>query len=109
MTMLTRARLREKVKPFVRRFRGISHVHRLAIVYLLAHEHMQVHTIVDSLGIKENLVSHHLRQLNLSGWVLKTRVGRDVTYRLNEKAFVEFNRLFEDTPFEKTVLRKYKG
>lgn len=106
--MLTRARLREKVKPFVRRFRGISHVHRLAIVYLLAHETMKVHAIVDGVGIAENLVSHHLRQLYLSGWVLRTRVGRDVTYRLNEKAFVEFNRLFIDTPFEKNILRKYQ-
>ncbi len=108
MPVLTRARLREKVKPFVRRFRGISHVHRLSIVYLLAHEPMQVHMIVDSLGIAENLVSHHLHQLNLSGWILKTRVGRVVTYRLNEKAFVEFNRLFDDTPFEKNILRKYQ-
>lgn len=106
--MLTRARLREKVKPFVRRFRGISQTYRLSIVYLLAHEPMQVRTIVDGLGIPENLVSHHLRQLNLSGWVLKTRVGREVTYRLNEKAFIEFDRLFEDTPFEKNILHKYQ-
>lgn len=96
--MLTRARLKEKVKPFVRRFRGISQIYRLAIVYLLAHEQMEVHTIVGHLGLAENLVSHHLKQLHLAGWVLKTRLGRVVTYRINEKAFHEFDRLFEDTP-----------
>ena len=106
--MLTRARLRERVKPVTRRIKGIAHISRIAMLYLLAHESMEVHTITDSLGLPENLVSHHLRQLYLSGWVLKTRKGRVVTYRLNEKAFFEFNRLFEDTPFERDVLSKYR-
>jgi DNA-binding transcriptional ArsR family regulator len=105
--MLTRARLREKVKPLTRRMRGIAQIYRIGILYLLAHEPMEVHTITDSLGLEENLVSHHLKQMYLSGWVLKTRKGRVVTYRLNEKAFFEFNRLFEDTPFERDVLSKY--
>jgi DNA-binding transcriptional ArsR family regulator len=105
--MLTRARLKEKVKPVARRIRGISQVYRIGILYILAHEPMEVHTICDNLGIAENLVSHHLKQLYLTGWVVKTRTGRVVTYRLNEKAFFEFNRLFEDTPFHRDVLSKY--
>ncbi|HUD19913.1 MAG TPA: metalloregulator ArsR/SmtB family transcription factor [Patescibacteria group bacterium] len=105
--MLTRARLREKVKPFARRIHGVAHTHRLAILYLLAHEPMEVNEITDHLGLAENLVSHHLKQLYLGGWVLKLQRGRLITYRLNEKAFFEFNRLFEDTPFEKEVLSKY--
>jgi len=63
--------------------------------------------IVDHLGLAENLVAHHLKQLHLGGWVVKTRQGREVTYQLREKAFLEFFRLFEDTPFEKEVLSKY--
>jgi DNA-binding transcriptional ArsR family regulator len=105
--MLTRARLKEKVKPVTRRIRGISQIYRIGVLYLLAHEPMEVHAICDCLGIAENLVSHHLKQLYLTGWVVKTRKGRIVTYRLNEKAFFEFNRLFEDTPFHRDVLTKY--
>ncbi len=106
--MLTRARLKERVKPVSRRIRGIAQLYRIGILYLLAHEAMEVHDITDNLGLAENLVSHHLKQLYLSGWVLKTRKGRVVTYRLNEKAFFEFNRLFEDTPFDRDVLSKYR-
>lgn len=106
--MLTRARLKEKVKPFTRRFRGVAQVYRIGTLYLLAHEPMEAHTIADHLGLAENLVSHHLKQMYLAGWVLKTRTGRIVTYRLNEKAFFEFNRLFEDTPFDRDVLSKYR-
>lgn len=105
--MLTRARLKEKVKPFTRRIRGVAQVYRMGILYLLAHGPMEVNEITDGLGLKENLVSHHLRQMYLGGWVMKTRKGRVVTYRLNEKAFFEFNRLFEETPFHKEVLSKY--
>jgi DNA-binding transcriptional ArsR family regulator len=106
--MLTRARLKERVKPLSRRLKGVSQVYRVAILYLLAHDPMEVHDITDCVGLTENLVSHHLKQLYLTGWVLKTRKGRVVTYRLNEKAFFEFNRLFEDTPFDREVLSKYR-
>jgi len=105
--MLTRARLKEKVKPFARRIRGVAQLYRLGILYLLAHDPMEVHDITDCLGIAENLVSHHLTQLYKTGWVVKTKRGRAVVYRLNEKAFFEFNRMFEDTPFHKDVLSKY--
>src|SRR3989304_10520732 len=105
--MLTGTRLKEKVKPFARRLKGIAHVYRLAIVYLLAQEARQVREITDNLGLPENLVSHHLKQLYLGGWVLKTRKGRDVTYQLNEKAFFEINRLLSDTPYFREVLSKY--
>jgi ArsR family transcriptional regulator, lead/cadmium/zinc/bismuth-responsive transcriptional repressor len=105
--MLTRARLREKVKPVARRMRSVAQVYRLSILYLLAHEPMIVKDIMDHVGLPENLVGHHLKQLHLGGWVMKTKNGREVTYQIREKAFFEFNRLFEDTPFEKEVLSKY--
>jgi DNA-binding transcriptional ArsR family regulator len=106
--MLTRARLKERVKPVTRKLKGAAQIYRVGILYILAHEPMEAHDVADALGVRENLVSHHLKQLYLTGWVLKTRKGRVVTYRLNEKAFFEFNRLFEDTPFERDVLSKYK-
>jgi DNA-binding transcriptional ArsR family regulator len=105
--MLTRARLREKVKPAVRRMRAASHVHRVAILYLLAHEPMIVRDITEAIGVAENLVAHHLKQLHLGGWVVKTKKGREVMYQLREKTFFEFYRLFEDTPFQKSTLSKY--
>jgi len=98
--MLTRARLREKVKPFARRIRGMAQTHRLAILYILAHDPLEVREITDHLGIKENLVAHHLKQLVKTGWIVREKEGRWVKYRLINKNFSEFYRLFEDTPIE---------
>ncbi len=105
--MLTGGRLKEKVKPFAKHLRGAAHPHRLAIIYLLAHDPMEVRDIVDNLGLAENLIAHHLKQMHLSGWVVKTRQGRSVTYRLSEKAFFELYRLLDNTPFARQVLSKY--
>ncbi len=105
--MLTKSRLREKVKPFAKRFRGIAHIHRLSIVYVLSYGPKDVFEIVDALGIAENLISHHLKQLYLTGWVLRTKSGRRITYKLNEKAFFELNRFLSETPFDRQVLSKY--
>ena len=66
--------------------RSASHVSRLSILYLLAHEPMIARDIVDYVGLPQNLVAHHLRQLHLGGWVVKTKKGREVTYQLREKA-----------------------
>ncbi len=104
--MVTGKRLHEKVKPFASRVRGIAHPHRLAILYLLAHDPLEVRDIVDYLGLAENLVSHHLKQMHTTGWLLKEKVGRIVTYRLNEKAFLEVKKLLADTPFERQFLSK---
>ena len=106
--MVTKARLREKMKPFVRRFRGLAHIYRLGIVYLLAHESMTASALAECMGIQENLASHHLKSLYVSGWVLRVRSGREMTYRLNERAYGEFTRLFEDTPFEQSYRKNQK-
>jgi len=55
------------------------------------------------LAIKENLVAHHLKQLVKTGWIIREKQGRWVKYRLINKNFSEFYRLFEDTPFEKEL------
>lgn len=105
--MLTRARLREKVKPFARRLRGIAQISRLSILYLLSHGPMIVRDIGEDLAMPQPLVAHHLKQMYRSGWIVRTKRGREVVYQLKEKSFFEFFRLFEDTPFEKEVLSKY--
>lgn len=105
--MLTGGRLKEKAKLFAKKYKGIAHPHRLAIIYLLAHDSMWVRDLVDHLNIPQNLIAHHLKQMHLSGWVLKMREGRHMEYRLNEKAFFEFKKFLEDTPFDRQVLSKY--
>ena len=85
--MLTRSKLKEKVQPFAKRIRGVAHDHRLAILYVLAHNQLEAKDIVDALGVPENLVAHHLKQMYITGWVLKTKQGRSVTYRPNQKTF----------------------
>jgi len=105
--MLTGIRLKEKVKQYAKHMRGIAHGHRLGIIYLLAHQPMEVRDITSNIDLAENLVSHHLKQMYQSGWVVKTRVGRRVTYKLNEKAFFELNRFLTDTPFQRSILAKY--
>ena len=81
-------KLHEKVKPHAKRIAGIAHPHRLAILYLLAHDPMWVRDLVNYLGLPENLISHHLKQMYEAGWVSKEKQGRTVTYRLNEKTFL---------------------
>ncbi len=105
--MLTGGRLKEKSKLFAKRMKALAHPHRLAIIYLLANDPMWVRDLVDHLNIPQNLIAHHLKQMYLAGWVLKTKEGRHVTYRLNDKAFFELNRFLADTPFERDVLSKY--
>ena len=104
--MLTRSRLKEKVKPFSRRMAAIGQEYRLAVIYLLSFDPMEVRDIVENIGIPENLLAHHLKTLLDTGWVAKTKVGKHVTYRINEKAFFELPRLLEDTPFHRQVLAK---
>ncbi len=104
--MVTKNRLQNKVRPVARQLEGIAHVSRLAIVYLLAGNDLDPRELVDYLGLPQTLVAHHLRRLLVTGWVTKTRVGRRVTYRLNEKAFSELSHLLADTPFGKNVLSK---
>ncbi len=105
--MLTRARLKEKVTPVARRLRGLAEIHRLAIVYLLAHGPQNSRDLAQRVGIAENLISHHLKQLRLGGWVVRKKIGRQAVYSLKEKTFLEIGRLFDGTPFEKEVLAKH--
>ncbi len=105
--MTTGKRLLDKVTPFAAKMDGIGHPFRLAIIYLLCDDPKEVRDLVIALNIKENLLAHHLKYLHLTGWVMRTKQGRTVTYRLNEKAFFELNKLLGDTPFWRQNLAKY--
>ncbi len=94
------------MRPVARQLEGVAHVYRLAIVYLLADNDLDPREIIDCLGLPQTLVAHHLKMLLTTGWVTKARVGRRVTYKLNEKAFFTLNQLLADTPFGRNVLKK---
>jgi DNA-binding transcriptional ArsR family regulator len=105
-TMLTGAPLREKAKPFAARLAALGHPMRLAILHILAHGPMRMTEIAQNADMAENLAAHHLSALAKGGWIGKTRVGKTVTYHLNERAFFDWFRLFADTPFGRTTVEK---
>ena len=99
-------KLHYKVAPYAKKIRGIAHPHRLAILYLLAHDPLWVRDLVNYLNLPENLIAHHLKQMALAGWVTKEKQGRNVTYTLNTKAFFELKKLLIDTPFWRDTFEK---
>lgn len=96
--MFTGVRLKEKVKPTAKLVRGISHKHKLAIIYLLAWGPLAAREIVADIDLPQNLVEHHLKDMLAAGWVTRKRVGRDVTYELIDKSFLDLTKLIRDTP-----------
>ncbi len=96
--MTSGKRLLAKVAPFARIARGVAHPHRLAILYMLAHEPMWPHDIARHIPIRESLVAHHLKEMYASGWLKKHRVGKNVMYRINKKVFRELPKFLAGTP-----------
>ena len=86
--------------------RGVAHEHRLGILYILAHEPMEAHDIAANIDLAENLVSHHLKEMFRSGWVKKTRIGRNMMYEVNLKVFNNLMNLFEGTPLYRKIVFK---
>ncbi len=62
----------------------ISDANRLKILCLLKWGEMQVNDIVESLGIAQNLTSHHLKSLRESDLVATRKEGLQVYYALNK-------------------------
>ena len=73
------------VTEWTRRFDLLSDPHRLEILIVL---HRQpgifVGDIATAVGRTETAVSQALRVLRHQGWVTSTRVGRSVSYRLDD-------------------------
>lgn len=93
LPMLTKNRLKEKVRPVAKLMEGVANVYRLAIVYLLSSNDLLSRELVGALGLPQNLVSHHLKVLLATGWVTRERAGKKVTYRLNKEAVGRLQKL----------------
>lgn len=71
---------------WARRFDLLSDVHRLEILLCLHRAPgIRVGDLAIALGRSENAVSQALRVLRDQGWVSSTRVGRSVSYRLEDE------------------------
>lgn len=103
--MTSGKRLLAKVDPYARLLRGIAHPHRLAILYLLAHDAMWPEDITRHMTIPQNLVAHHLRAMTSSGWVKKHRVGKHMMYAVNKKAFRQLPVLLVGTPLWRQLVK----
>ena len=101
--MVNGIRLKGKIAPYAKKLRGIAHPHRLAIMYLLANDPLWVRDLVQKIGIPQSLMAHHLKAMEKTGWVRKSRDGRHMLYALQKKAFKEMMRLLSDTPFWRSL------
>ena len=104
--MLTGIRLKEKTKLFTPKMEALAHPHRLGILHILAYGELPLHEIVANLDEKENLVSHHIKKLLITGWVGKRAEGRQTYYFLKERGFFELFRMLIETPFYRNILTK---
>jgi ArsR family transcriptional regulator, arsenate/arsenite/antimonite-responsive transcriptional repressor len=95
--MTRKNRLRAKVKPFADHMAAIGDIHRMSIMYLLAHGPLDVRQIIDYTGISPSLMSHHLKILFEAGWVTRRKYGKRVEYAINPKGFGMLEKLFKDT------------
>lgn len=71
----------------------ISEENRLKILCLLKEGEMCVCEIWPSLGVAQNLVSHHLKILRDSGLIKDRKVGLKVFYSIDRKEMKKFNSL----------------
>ena len=67
---------------------------------------MEAHDIARNIDLPENLVSHHLKLMFTSGWVTKTRIGRNMMYELNPRILKALMKYFEGTPLARKVIFK---
>ena len=100
--MTSGLRLKGKIAPYVKILQAIAHAHRLAIVYLLAHEPLRTRDLMQKIGLNQSLLVHHLDILKKEGWIRKQRAGKHMTYLLEKKMFTKLVRLLKDTPFGKS-------
>ncbi len=101
--MTSGKRLLAKVAPYAKIVRGIAHPHRLAILYLLAHEPTWPEDIGRHLPIAQTLIAHHLKAMVASGWLSKRRIGRHTTYTINKRTITQLPQLLTGTPLWKAV------
>jgi len=72
-----------------KRMRALGDPNRLRVVEALCGRDHNVKELVESLGLRQSLVSFHLRTLRTVGLVSVEKAGREANYRLVRDAFVE--------------------
>ena len=76
----------EKLKRISAILKTVAHPLRLGIVYLLEqHPRLSVSSICEMLNKEQSLVSHHLKEMRLSGLISVKREGRSMMYSLKER------------------------
>ena len=71
--------------------KAIAEENRLQIIKLLSKKSMCVCEIEVSLGISQNLVSHHLSVLKKAGLIDNCRCGKKSFYSLNQQSINKLN------------------
>lgn len=104
--MLTGIRLKERSKQFSKKLQGLAHPIRLSIVYMLAFKDFQLYEISENLDYPPNLISHHIKTLQRSGWVVKKKWKQYAYYHLKTRILFDWYRLFIDTPLQKDIISK---
>jgi len=74
-----------KIKEIVQIFKVLGDEHRLRILLMLKKRPMYVCRIQEVLDIALSTVSQQLKLMSMSGYILKTREGRWIAYRINDE------------------------
>ncbi len=69
---------------------------RLRILYLTRKEYLTVTQIHETLGIPQNLASHHIAQLKKIDLLIEKREGTFRFYKLNEKQMRKYSKEFAE-------------
>ncbi|MEM1328005.1 MAG: metalloregulator ArsR/SmtB family transcription factor [Bacteroidota bacterium] len=76
----------EKLERISNILKVVAHPLRLGIVYLLEqYPQLSVSEICEMLNEEQSLVSHHLKNMRLSGLLAAKRKGRSMMYSLKER------------------------
>jgi DNA-binding transcriptional ArsR family regulator len=86
----------DKVKGAAFLAKSLSDTNRLKILLLVCEKPRSVSSIVESLGISQPLVSHHLKELRRCLLVCVERKGPFVYYRLSDQRILDALRILGD-------------
>lgn len=76
-----------RMRELSRKLQALKGVIRLRLIRRLAQGEASVTTLAEMLRLSQPLVSWHLHQLEVQGFVSARRCGREMHYRLERAAF----------------------
>ncbi len=77
------------MRQLARQLQALKGLVRLRLVRFLVEGDLSVSALAERLRLSQPLVSWHLRQLELQGFVTAERCGREIHYRLQPAAFAD--------------------